>query len=183
MSTARNLFAQQLFDSATDLMRRGAKVGFPNLTDQDWLWGNWQPKRPSINHRVPAAVAMRHDCLAWGEVLGKDGTDNMVAYVLTLSAASNPPSGQFKCREARQLYETICAACHGVDGKGNMALGAPNLTDKIWLHGSSRGQTFTDLHRQWTAPTTCHAHLRATRRRPSVRLLAAYVLKSVATGS
>jgi cytochrome c oxidase cbb3-type subunit 3 len=65
--------------------------------------------------------------------LGEDNVKNLAQYVLSLSGA---PHDAAKAAAGQPLFAT-CAACHGAEGKGNPALGAPNLTDKIWLHGSS----------------------------------------------
>jgi cytochrome c oxidase cbb3-type subunit 3 len=107
---------------------RGGK-GFPNLTDNDWLWGGApaQIKQSIIGGRqgvmppMAAAVGTPQD------------VSNMAQYVLSLSGAAHE---QARAVQAKDKF-MVCAACHGVDGKGNQALGAPNLTDKIWLYGGS----------------------------------------------
>lgn len=108
---------------------RGGK-GFPNLTDGEWLWGGQpeQIKTTIMNGRQGIMAP-------WGEVLGKDGVKEAAAYVLSLSGRTVNPI-QAKKGEAR--FATICAACHGPDGKGNPMLGAPDLTNNSWLYGSSR---------------------------------------------
>ncbi|MGY3926611.1 cytochrome-c oxidase, cbb3-type subunit III [Aeromonas simiae] len=108
---------------------RGGK-GFPNLTDGEWLWGGQpeQIKTTIMNGRQGIMAP-------WGDVLGKDGVKEAAAYVLSLSGRTVNPI-QAKKGEAR--FATICAACHGPDGKGNPMLGAPDLTNNSWLYGSSR---------------------------------------------
>ncbi|MDO2951470.1 cytochrome-c oxidase, cbb3-type subunit III [Aeromonas simiae] len=108
---------------------RGGK-GFPNLTDGEWLWGGQpeQIKTTIMNGRQGIMAP-------WGDVLGKDGGKEAAAYVLSLSGRTVNPI-QAKKGEAR--FATICAACHGPDGKGNPMLGAPDLTNNSWLYGSSR---------------------------------------------
>jgi cytochrome c oxidase cbb3-type subunit 3 len=105
---------------------RGSK-GFPNLTDRDWLWGG-TPERIAetiTNGRqgnmppIAAAVGSAED------------VRNVANYVLSLSGS---PHNTIAAAEGRAKF-AICAACHGADGKGNTALGTPNLTDKVWLHG------------------------------------------------
>jgi cytochrome c oxidase cbb3-type subunit III len=105
---------------------RGSK-GFPNLTDQDWL-GAGTPEYIAkvINEgrtgMMPAMAAA---------VGSSDDVRNLANYVLSLSgSAHNNVAAQL----GKSKFGT-CAACHGADGKGNALLGAPNLTDKIWLHG------------------------------------------------
>ena len=103
--------------------------GFPNLTDKDWLFGG-----------DPAAITAtitsgRNGIMPpLGPALGEDGVKNAANYVLSLSGAAHDAALAAKGKET---FVTICAACHGADGKGNPALGAPNLTDRIWLYGSS----------------------------------------------
>jgi cytochrome c oxidase cbb3-type subunit 3 len=107
---------------------RGAK-GFPNLTDNDWLYGG------TPDDVVTTITNGRNGVMPpWGAVLHDDGVNEVVNYVLTLSGQKADP----KLAEAgKARFETICAVCHGMDGKGNQALGAPNLTDSIWLYGGT----------------------------------------------
>ena len=108
---------------------RGA-TGFPNLRDDDWLYGG-SPEaiKHSLLYGRQAAMP------AWGAALGgEQGIDEMTAYVIKLSGR---PVDEAKAAKAASKFETFCAACHGADGTGNMALGAPNLTDDIWLYGGS----------------------------------------------
>ena len=113
---------------------RGAK-GFPNLTDQDWLWGGSE-------ETVYQTIAHGRDGMmpAWGPVLGEDGVEQVHGLCLD---AERPPVER-SCRVAgapRRRQGAVRRPCAprvtDADGKGNTALGAPNLTDKIWLHGGS----------------------------------------------
>ncbi|MDO9313779.1 MAG: cytochrome-c oxidase, cbb3-type subunit III [Burkholderiaceae bacterium] len=101
--------------------------GFPNLTDGDWLHGGNHPT--IIKTITEGRVGMMPPLAA---VVG-DAKDlhNVAQYVLSLSGATHDAAAA----TAGQAKFAICAGCHGVDGKGNQAVGAPNLTDKIWLHG------------------------------------------------
>jgi cytochrome c oxidase cbb3-type subunit 3 len=134
MSTARNLFALNC-STCHGSDARGAK-GFPNLTDNDWLWGG-------APDRIYETIAQGRDGAmpAWGGALGKNGVEQVLAYVLSLShggrLADDSPLVAQQVEAGKQTFNTICAACHGLDGKGNQQLGAPNLTDKIWLHGGA----------------------------------------------
>ncbi len=105
---------------------RGSK-GFPNLTDDDWLWGG---SHEAIIQSIAQGRQGNMPPMA-AAVGGGDDVRNVAHYVLSLSdSAHNPVYAQMgKAKFA------ACAACHGADGKGNLALGAPNLTDKVWLHG------------------------------------------------
>jgi cytochrome c oxidase cbb3-type subunit III len=105
---------------------RGSK-GFPNLADADWLYGSTPDKiRETItkgrNGMMPPIA---------NAVGTSDDVKNVAHYVLSLS---NGPHDSVKAQLGKAKFGT-CAACHGNDGKGNPAMGAPNLTDDVWLHG------------------------------------------------
>ena len=105
---------------------RGSK-GFPNLTDADWLYGGAPEKILETitlgrNGNMPPMAAA---------VGSPDDVKNLANYVLSLSGS---PHDSLRAALGRSHF-TACAACHGVNGKGNPALGAPNLTDDVWLHG------------------------------------------------
>ncbi|GGA68402.1 Cbb3-type cytochrome c oxidase subunit [Arenimonas soli] len=107
---------------------RGAR-GFPNLTDGDWLWGGTpdQVLASIVDGRQAAMPAL-------GAAIGGDvGVTEVAAYVQSLSGIKADPA---LAEAGKAKYAGVCAACHGVDGKGNPILGAPNLTDNIWLYGS-----------------------------------------------
>lgn len=103
--------------------------GFPNLTDNDWLYGGSPEaiKQTLLHGRVAAMPA-------WIDALGEDGVKEMTAYVLSLSGRTVNQ----KDAAAGQAKFAMCAACHGMGGKGNYAFGAPNLTDNVWLYGGSQ---------------------------------------------
>jgi len=107
---------------------RGGR-GFPNLTDNDWLYGG----DPAT---IKATITNGRNGIMppLGAALGEDGVKSAANYVLSLSGA---PHDAALAAKGKETFSTICAACHGPDGKGNPALGAPNLTDKIWLYGGS----------------------------------------------
>jgi cytochrome c oxidase cbb3-type subunit 3 len=105
---------------------RGSK-GFPNLADGDWLHGGTPERivesitRGRVGQMPPMAAAIG----------SAEDVKNVANYVLSLS---NAPHDSLRAQLGKSKF-TACAACHGADGKGNQALGAPNLTDDIWLHG------------------------------------------------
>ena len=103
---------------------KGAR-GFPNLTDDDWQYGG---SPAQIEQSIMQGRASVMPVLALG---GEAEVNAMVDYVLSL------PDGQDTSSPAHQQYMTLCIACHGPDGTGNQLLGAPNLTNDIWLYGSS----------------------------------------------
>lgn len=143
----------------------GGAPGFPNLGDRDWLWGG-DPET------VMASIANGRTGVMppWGEVLGPSGVENVLAYVLSLQGRKLEV-GNVKAGEKK--FAELCAACHGVDGKGNPALGAPNLTDGVWLHGGSLAAVRESIEKGRIGAMPAHAtRLGETR----VKLLAAYVL-------
>lgn len=112
--------------------------GFPNLADNDWLYGGEpaQIKETIMNGRQAAMPA-------WKDSLGEQGVKEVVNYVLSLSGRKVDD----QLAAAGQGKFAMCAACHGADGKGNVAMGAPNLTDTIWLYGGSESTvTQTVMH-------------------------------------
>jgi cytochrome c oxidase cbb3-type subunit 3 len=109
-------------------------IGYPNLSDDIWHWGG-SPEQ--VLHTV---VNGREGVMApWGKVLsgmgGANAVDNVVAYVRTLSAPEQGLQNNYMAAQGRKLFDSLCTACHGKDGKGNVALGAPDLTDGYWLYG------------------------------------------------
>lgn len=106
---------------------RGSK-GFPNLTDNDWLYGGDPEniKTTLVNGRMgmmPPMAAM---------VGSEDDVRNVANYVLSLSGSEHDAA---RAELGKEKF-MVCAACHGPEGKGNQMMGAPNLTDGIWLHGA-----------------------------------------------
>ena len=105
---------------------RGGK-GFPNLTDADWLHGGAPEKI-----KETLALGRIGNMPPMGAAVGtSDDVKNLANYVLSMS---NSPHDSVKAALGKSKF-VVCAACHGMDGKGNPALGAPNLTDDVWLHG------------------------------------------------
>ena len=103
--------------------------GFPNLTDNDWLYGG---DPDTIKHTI--TDGRKGMMPALGSTLGPDGVREVVAYVRSLSGLPHDP---LRAQFGKPRFAQNCAACHGADGKGNQAIGAPNLTDDVWLYGSS----------------------------------------------
>lgn len=106
---------------------RGTR-GFPNLTDHDWLYGGSPETIQTTitkgrNGMMPPMAAM---------VGSDEEVSNLAHYVLSLSGSQHDAD---KAIAGKEKF-AVCAACHGPEGKGNQALGAPNLADNIWLHGA-----------------------------------------------
>lgn len=111
--------------------------GFPNLTDHDWLYGGSPEKiEETITH---GRMGMMPPMAA---VVGSDEeVKNLANYVLSLSGSTHDAA---MADLGKEKYVT-CAACHGPEGKGNPALGAPNLSDNIWLHGAGEAAIMTRI--------------------------------------
>ncbi|MGB7502842.1 MAG: cytochrome-c oxidase, cbb3-type subunit III [Azonexus sp.] len=107
---------------------RGAK-GFPNLTDGDWLYGG-EPEQ--IKQTIAEG---RMGVMPPHAQLGADTIKDLANYVRSLSGLPNDSVRAAKGKEA--FTSAGCVGCHGMDAKGMQAIGAPNLTDKVWLYGSS----------------------------------------------
>ncbi len=111
-------------------------LGAPNLADGDWLYGG------SGDAILTSILNGRHGAMpAWGPQFGDAGVANLANYVLSLS---NAPHDATKAIAGKALF-TVCAACHGAEGKGNPAIGAPNLTDTIWLYGGDLESVETSI--------------------------------------
>lgn len=142
---------------------RGSK-GFPDLTDGDWLYGGSLDTikttiadgRQGVMPPMAAAVGTSED------------VSNVANYVLSLSGS---PHNAIKAAAGRDKF-VACAACHGVGGKGNPALGAPNLADKVWLHGWGEETIVAMVNNGKTNVMPAHA---ARLTPEQVHVLAAYV--------
>ena len=105
--------------------------GFPNLTDDDWLWGGTPEAILETLHNgrmgnMPAKGTMPG--------MTNEQVDQVVNYVLSFSGREQDAEA---AKAGEQVFAQACVACHGQDGKGNQAMGAPNLTDNTWLYGSN----------------------------------------------
>ena len=108
----------------------GGSRGFPNLRDGDWLYGGAPDAiKTSIAEGRTGVMPPQ------GQLVGGDeGAKDVAHYVLSLSGRTHDSLRAFR---GKAKFQTVCVACHGTDGKGNKLLGAPDLTDKTWLHGGS----------------------------------------------
>lgn len=138
--------------------------GFPNLTDNDWLWGG----APEV---IETTISGGRNGVmpAFGPVLGEEGVKDAANYVRSLSGL---PHDATRAARGKAKFSETCSACHGPDAKGNQQLGAPNLTDKVWIY-DSREETLIEgitkghndvmpSHKEFLGPAKVH-------------LLAAYV--------
>ena len=105
--------------------------GFPNLTDNDWLHGGMPADitktimEGRVGNMPPIAAAVGTE----------EDVKNVANYVLTLSPGGRKIADTARAALGKEKFLTVCAACHGPDGKGMIAIGSANLTDDIWLHG------------------------------------------------
>ncbi|HOB15049.1 MAG TPA: cytochrome-c oxidase, cbb3-type subunit III [Novosphingobium sp.] len=150
-------------------------IGFPNLKDDDWLWGgNIKEIETTLQHgiRSPDDAATRTSLMP---SFGKDGilteaqVGDAASYVLSLSgSAPNDAAAQ----RGAAVFQANCVACHGTDAKGMRQFGAPNLTDKVWLYGGKREQVVGSI-------TKAHAGVMPAWGKKldpvTIKMLAAYV--------
>lgn len=110
----------------------GGTFGFPNLADGDWLYGGTPAQiKTTIAEGRTAAMP------AWGTVVGDQGVVELSNYVAGLSGREVDSE---LAAAGAEKFGMFCASCHGADGTGNYAFGAPNLADDIWLYGGTLGQ-------------------------------------------
>ena len=118
---------------------QGALGGYPNLVDDDWLWGGTTEEiYQTVTHgiRYEADADTRFSQMpAFGDILEADEIAGLAEYVLSLSGADHDAD---LAAAHQQTFIDNCSACHGEDGKGMRDQGAPNLTDGIWLYGGDR---------------------------------------------
>ncbi|MEH6566983.1 MAG: cytochrome-c oxidase, cbb3-type subunit III [Halopseudomonas sp.] len=141
---------------------RGA-FGFPNLTDNDWLYGG-EPETIKTTLRGGRQAAMP----AWLSVIGEDGVRNVSGYVRSLSGLETE---NVDLAAGAETFKNTCVACHGADGKGNQQMGAPNLTDDVWLYGSSFLQVQQTVRYGRNGHMPSQAHLGEDK----IHMLASYI--------
>lgn len=163
MSTAKNLFGANC-STCHGSDARGAK-GFPNLADGDWLWGG---EAAAVQESIANG---RHGVMpALGGALGTTGVNEVAAYVVSLSGGTAPRDW---VDSGKERFAMLCAGCHGADAKGNPLLGAPNLSDDVWLHGGDFETVRATINNGRDNRMPAHGALLGETK---VRLLAAYVL-------
>ncbi len=142
-------------DNCSTCHGRGAQgfVGYPNLNDDVWLWGGsfedirhtlhvgirWEENRETRFSQMPA----------YGQdgLLSRDEISAVTDYVMAMADMIEPTeAGQ---SQGAEIYELQCSACHGLEGLGDQTIGAPNLTDRVWLYGSEEAQIETTI---WRGP-------------------------------
>ncbi|WP_044870275.1 cytochrome-c oxidase, cbb3-type subunit III [Pseudomonas sp. LFM046] len=143
--------------------------GFPNLTDHDWRWGG---EAATIKTTI---MGGRHGLMpAWGEVIGDQGVRDVAAFLrVTLHGRELPKDVKADPEAGKAIFAANCVACHGAEGQGTPAMGAPNLTHpNAFIYGSSYAQLQQTIRygRQGTMPAQ-----EQVLGNDKVHLLAAYV--------
>ena len=146
-------------------------IGYPNLSDNIWHWGG------SPEKVLETVLKGREGVMEpWGKVLtgmgGEHAVDNVVAYVRTLSTPEQSLQNNYMAAQGKKLFDSICSACHGVDGKGKQELGAPDLTDGYWMYGDSTAALRETIINGRHGSMPAHGPLLGETR---ARLVAAYV--------
>lgn len=138
---------------------------FPSLADGDWLWGGTpeQIKTSIMDGRIGNMPA------GGGLPLTDDEVDNVAEYVLSLSGRD---VDQASANLGKDVYGKICLACHLPTGTGNQALGAPNLTDNVWLYGSDKASIVDTIRNGRTGIMPAHGEFLGE---DKVHLLSAYI--------
>ncbi|PCJ24390.1 MAG: cytochrome-c oxidase, cbb3-type subunit III [SAR86 cluster bacterium] len=104
---------------------RGQASLFPNLVDVEWQWGS---SAEQIEQTIRGGRSA--NMLAWQAIIGDENVDQVADYIMQLGDSVS------ESHPGKQVFDQNCSACHGVDGTGNILLGAPSLVDDIWLYGS-----------------------------------------------
>ncbi len=161
MKTAGRLFAN--YCTVCHGSDARGSTGFPNLRDTEWLYGG-----SADNIKASITNGRQGIMPAWKNALGKEGLKDVTEYILGLNGRRVDVEAQ---RRGQQKF-AMCAGCHGADARGNPALGAPDLTNNIWLHGGSKKAVMATIAdgRQSTMPA--HKEFLGESK---VHLLAAYV--------
>ncbi|MGE5522571.1 MAG: cytochrome-c oxidase, cbb3-type subunit III [Rhodospirillaceae bacterium] len=143
----------------------GGSRGFPSLRDRDWLYGG-EPEaiRASIAHGRSGVMPPMEKALG-----GSQDAKDVAQYLFKLGGRTSDSLSAYR---GKQKFETVCAGCHGADAKGNRAIGAPNLTDEVWLHGSSEAAIVETITKGRTSKMPAHEPILDAAK---IHLLTAYV--------
>ncbi|MDP3420921.1 MAG: cytochrome-c oxidase, cbb3-type subunit III [Thiobacillus sp.] len=144
-------------------------TGYPNLTDGDWLYGG-----DPDTIRTTLTDGRSGIMPGMGEVLGAQGTKEVTHYVMSLSGRTHDAA---LADAGRPKFAENCAACHMPDGTGMQAMGAPNLTDRVWLYGGSEGAIIESIAkgRNGVMPGIAQTLGSTSNKEAKLHLLTAYV--------
>lgn len=134
--------AAQFGNNCAPCHGRGAQgfKGYPNLNDDDWLWGGSEEAlEKTIAHGIRSGDKDAHESqmprFGIDQILDPGQMSDAAEFVLSLSGQSTDTAA---AERGKAIFEEQCAACHGPEGKGTQEVGAPNLTDSIWLYGGKK---------------------------------------------
>jgi len=122
-------------------------TGYPNLNDDDWIWGG---SLEAISQTIHYGIRSEHDetrfnqmpAFGTDQILERDQISDVAEYVLSLSSSATDAAAAAR---GETVFAEQCSACHGEDGKGIEELGAPTLTDGIWLYGGRKAEVVTTI--------------------------------------
>ena len=143
---------------------RGAP-GYPNLTDDAWIWGNSEEQLTASISKGRNAIMPQLGAALGGE----QGIDNMVNYVRSLSGLAEADDA---AQAMQPMFVALCSACHNADGSGNELLGGPDLTDDVWLYGGTEDDVRDTIVNGRNGIMPPHGDLLGDNR---TKILAAYV--------
>ena len=137
------------------------RSNYPDLTDEDWLWGGGPEKiaetlTVGINSRHSDTRIAQMPSFGRDEMLDRTQVRQVATYVHALTnPETSTPENIEMVKAGQDIFLTTCAACHGEDAKGNQEVGAPNLTDKYWVYGGDLQTIIASIHggRQGHMPT------------------------------
>jgi cytochrome c oxidase cbb3-type subunit 3 len=144
----------------------GGVPGYPNLRDHDWLYGG-TPE--AIETTITNGRKGNMPNAETNNLRSEADIDNVVEYVLSLSDRKHEAAAAVKGKET---FNKVCFVCHGNDGKGNQMLGAPNLTDDIWLYGGSKATIKDTISKGRQANMPAHGEFLGT---DKIHVLASYI--------
>jgi cytochrome c oxidase cbb3-type subunit 3 len=142
----------------------GGSRGFPSLADRDWLYGG----EPEL---IKASILNGRNGVmpSFGAVLGAEGAKDVAHFIMALAGR---PADSIRVSRGKEKFAANCVGCHGSEGKGNILMGAPNLTDEFWLHGASESFLIETITKGRKSVMPAHNKLLGEAK---VHLLAAYV--------
>ena len=143
----------------------GGSRGFPSLRDRDWLYGG-EPEAIRTSIAEGRTGTMPPMAKAVGD---SEDVKDVAHYVLRLAGRT---SDNLRAHRGKAKFDASCAACHGANGKGNQQLGAPNLTDDVWLHGGSEAAIIETINKGRGGAMPAHKHFLDS---DKIHLLTAYV--------
>ncbi|RDD61820.1 cytochrome-c oxidase, cbb3-type subunit III [Ferruginivarius sediminum] len=150
----------------------GRPGGYPTLADDAWIWGGTME---AVHHTIAYGVRNEHEqsrqsmMPAFGNILDRQQVEQVATYVYSLS---NDVTDQAAVQAGQEIFQQNCVACHGANAQGNNQLGAPNLSDAIWLYGGEKA----DIVAQIAKPKHGNMPAWSTRLDPeTVKMLAVYV--------